>query len=228
MSKIVAWLVSQMFKVLFFPEPASGMSEEKKKAFDEIYQTMREVPLDGAISYNCPYPIWEYLRYLVRERNVVLHGSNRNDIAILEPKAQTDYSGKRISAVFASRDGIWPMFFAVVNTAGYRGSLRNGCWIVGRGSGERRFYFFSLNKEMLRPGIWTEGTIYILPGDSFEATDTGVVRFDEWASKDAVRPIGKLAIKPENFPYLDRVAGHREGEPMFNSWLKYKPRCRER
>lgn len=225
MSIAVAWLASQVFKALFLPEPVSVMSEEKRKAFGEVFHAMGEASLDEGASYACPYPKWEFLRYLVRERNVVLHGSNRNDIEVLEPREQTDYSGKRITAVFASRDGIWPMFFALVNMKGYRGSLRNGCWVVGRGSSERRYYFFSLNEKLLGAGIWKEGTIYILPGETFEKVDQGVVRFDEWASKGAVRPVGKLAIKPEDFPFHGRVAGHREGESMLISWLKYKRRC---
>jgi len=228
MSTVIAWLASQIGKALFLPEPASVLSDAKRDAFGRVFQSMREISLDGAVSYDCPYPKWEYLRYLVRERNVVLHGSNRKDIEVLEPKEQADYSGKRITAVFASRDGIWPMFFAIVNTTGYRGSLRNGCWVVARGGGERRFYFFSVNEEMLGEGIWTEGMIYILPDEAFESTDRRVVRFDEWASKEAVKPIGKLAISPEDFPFLGQVAGHREGESIFRSWLRYKKRCRER
>jgi hypothetical protein len=166
------------------------------------------------------------MRYLVHYKDMVLHGSNRQELELLEPKEQTDYGGKRITAVFASRDGIWPMFFAIVNLKGYRGSLRNGCWVVNRRGEEQRFYFFSVNREMLGEGLWTAGMIYILPGGTFEMTDRGVVRFDEWASGETVRPIAKLAVKPEDFPFLDQVAGHQEGESMLASWLKYKKRRR--
>jgi hypothetical protein len=76
---------------------------------------------------------------------MVLHGSNRPDIEVLEPAEQTDFGGKRVKAVFASRDAIWPFFFAILNTRGYRGSLRNSCWVVSRSGQEQRFYFFSIN-----------------------------------------------------------------------------------
>jgi hypothetical protein len=228
MSMIFAWLVSKIGRALFLPEPISVLSDEKREAFEQVFRSMLEGSSGSAVNYGCPYPKWEYLRYLVQEKDIVLHGSNRKDIEVLEPKEQTDYSGKQITAVFASRDGIWPMFFAIVNTTGYRGSLRNGCWVVKKKSGEQRFYFFSVNEEMLGEGIWTEGMIYILPGEAFELTNRGVVRFDEWASKEAVRPIAKLAVEPEDFPFLGQVAGHQEEESILRSWLKYKKRCGER
>lgn len=228
MTAAIGWLASWIGKALFLPEPAVILSDDKRAVFGRAFDLMCDGSLGMVSDYDCPYPKWEYLRYLVQERGVVLHGSNRNDIEILEPLEQTDCSGKRITAVFASRDGIWPMFFAVVNTTGYRGSLRNGCWVVGKGSRERRFYFFSVNEEMMGDGLWTEGMLYIMAGETFESTDRRVVRFDEWASSEAVKPIAKLRVDPEDFPFLGQVARHREGESMLRSWLWYKKRVRAR
>ena len=228
MKAAIGWLASGIGRALFLSEPASILSDEKRAAFGRAFELMCDDPPDRVRHYDCPYPKWEYLRYLVQERGVALHGSNRKDIQVLEPLEQTDCSGKRTTAVFASRDGIWPVFFAVVNTTGYRGSLRNGCWVVGRGSRERRFYFFSVNEKMMGDGLWTEGMLYILPGTTFEPTDRRVVRFDEWASREPVWPIARLPVGPGDFPFLGRVAGHREGESMLKSWLLYKKRIRER
>jgi len=228
MTAAIGWLASWIGKALFLPEPAVILSDEKRKLFGQAFELMCDDSLGRVSDYDCPYPKWEYLRYLVQERGVVLHGSNRKDIEILEPLEQTDWSGKRTTAVFASRDGIWPVFFAVVNTTGYRGSLRNGCWVVGKGSGERRFYFFSVNEKMMGDGLWTEGMLYILPGKTFELADRRAVRFDEWASREAVRPIAKLPVEPSDFPFLGQVARHREGESMLKSWLWYKRRVGER
>jgi len=70
------------------------------------------------------------------------------------------------------------MWFAILNTRGHRGSLRKECWVVsGRGE-EQRFYIFSVNREMLGEGLGTAGMIYILPGETCEMTDSGVVRLD--------------------------------------------------
>jgi hypothetical protein len=224
MSTLLAWLASHIGKVLFLSEPAAILTDEKRHAFDGVFQFMREAPSGAQTSYACPYPKWEYLRYLVRCKDVVLHGSSRHDIEVLEPKQQTDYSGKRISAVFASRDPIWPMFFAILNLRGYRGSLRNGCWVVQGKDRAQRFYFFSVNREFLGHWLWTEGMIYILPGETFAMTGRGTVRFDEWASEATVTPLAKLAVKPDDFRFLGQVAGHQEGESMLRSWLMYKKR----
>ena len=129
---------------------------------------------------------------------------------------------QRIKAVFVLRDPIWALFFAVLNTSGDHASLRNACWVVARARGEQRSYFFSVNKAMLTPGIWTEGMLYILPGKAFEKTDPGKVRFDEWAAKEAIRPIAKMRVAPADFPFLDRVAGHPEGETIFKLCWLYK------
>jgi len=226
MTTAIGWLASWIGGALFLSEPASDPSDGKRAVFSQAFERMRDGSSDRAWNYDCPYPRWEFLRYLVQERGVVLHGSNRRDIEVLEPLEQTDCSGKRIKAVFASRDGIWPMFFAIVDTADYRGSLRNGCWVVEMGHRAQRFYFFSVNEQMMAEGTWTEGMIYILPGKTFELTDRRVVRFDEWASREAVKPIAKLAVEPGDFPFLSHVAGHREGESMLKSWLWYKKRLR--
>lgn len=226
MSGIAAWLAIQLGKLLFLPEPAWTLDGEKRQAFDQALRSMIEAPAGSAPGYPCPYPKWEYLRYLTRHKGMVLHGSNRGDIDVLRPQEQTDFSGRRITAVFGTRDAIWPLFFATLNTAGYRGSLRNGCWVAAARGGERRFYFFSVNRDRLGPELWTGGTVYILPGDTFEPTDKGAVRFDEWASRTAVAPVARLAVQPGDFPFVAQVAGHREGEPMLRSWLCYKRRLR--
>ncbi|MEJ2211818.1 MAG: hypothetical protein P8129_22665 [Anaerolineae bacterium] len=224
MSTIMAWLASLVGRILFLPEPAWTPDKERKAAFDQIYRGMAGAPPGSPVDYGWRYPKWQFLRYLVREKQVVLHGSQRSDIDVLRPREQTDYSGRRITAVFGTRDAIWPLFFAVLNAQGYRGSLRNACWVVSRRGGEQRFYFFSVNREMVRPDLWAAGTIYLLPGDPFQRTDTAVVRFDEWASTEPVRPLARLAVAPADFPFLHQVAAHREGESMVRSWLAYKRR----
>lgn len=222
-----AWVASQMGKALFWTELTSVLSANQQEAMERTFQSMLEHPATQALHYDCPCSKWEFLRYLLQNKSVVLHGSNRKDIEALEPREQTDCSGKPTTAVFASRDAIWPIFFAIVNTTIYRGSLRNGCWVVQGRGGEQRFYFFSVNAAMLAKDLWTEGVIYILPGETFQLTNHGVMRFDEWASREAVQPLGKLVVTPDDFPFLNRVAGHREGESMILSWLKYKSRCKK-
>ena len=77
-----------------------------------------------------PYPRRKFLRYLVHHHPVLLHGANRSDLCTLEPRRQSDFNGRILTTVFASGDGLWSLFFATLDLAGYRGSLCNGCFVV--------------------------------------------------------------------------------------------------
>ncbi len=208
---------------LFLPAPEMALTPEKKAFFDQQFIEM-QAQADEAARLPDPYLAHEFLRYLVREKGVLLHGSNHTTIDTLLPKKQTDWNGRPTEAVFASGDGIWPLFFAVVKHAGYRGSLRNGCFVVGDRPGERRYYFFSLNASYQTQQPWQDGVIYILPGATFQKTGSGLVRFDEWVSPQPVRPLARLRVTPQDFPFLHQVAWHEETEKMTTSWLHYKKR----
>ncbi len=158
---------------------------------------------------------------VVQYHPVLLHGSHRTDIQRLDPRAQTDYGGNPISAVFASGDGIWPMFFALIESQQFIGSMRNGCFVTIQ---NERYYFFSVNAIWLAKQLWSPGAIYILPKDGFRQSDTNGIRFDEWINESPIRPLMKLAIEPQDFPFLSQVAGHDEEESIFESWLRYKER----
>ena len=92
---------------------------------------------------------------------------------------------------------------------------------------EKRYYFFSLNQEYQQKNPWQEGMIYILPKETFQKTAKGRVRFDEWASRFPVEPIGKIKIYPEDFPFLENISWHNENESMIKSWLLYKYRWKK-
>lgn len=229
MSTLSIWLRSHLAgtlcRSLFLAVPGLEFGDQKRQAFDRLFEAALRSGKDSTVEVDTDHPKHEFLRYLVEQREVLLHGSNRADIEVLEPKRQTDCSGKQIHAVFASGDGIWPLFFAIVDQANYRGSLRNGCWVITNQKGaSQRFYFFSLNRAMLAQGPWTDGTVYILPREGFTQTSRGVIRFDEWASDRAVRPLARLPVTPEDFPFLNQVTGHDEKESLIASWLLFKRR----
>ncbi len=89
---------------------------------------------------------------------------------------------------------------------------------------EKRYYFFSLNEEFKESYPWQEGMIYVLPGATFSQISHGLIRFDEWASPTAIKPIAKMRVSPEDFPFLKNVSWHNEQEKMNITWLKYKHR----
>jgi hypothetical protein len=67
-------------------------------------------------------------------------------------------------------------------------------------SGGARCLSFSVDAEALVRGRWRRGAIYALPRQTFE--DVG-----EWTSRVAVRPLLRLPVSPDDFPYLDQVWG---------------------
>lgn len=223
--KLGTHLANWLLRGLFLPEPELNLTAETIAAFESAYRQMLEEPTDDPFGRESFYLKHEFLRYITRERQVLLHGSIHADLQELQPRKQTDWSGKWIQAVFASRDGIWPIFFAILDSRNYRGSIRNGCYVIGEGQiSEKRYYFFSLESEYRGRYPFREGWVYLLPGATFTETSQGFVRFDEWASHEAVQPMSRLKVAPADFPFLSQVAWHKKNETMVLSWLKYKSR----
>jgi hypothetical protein len=214
-------------RVFFIPSLNWVLTDEKVEAFERVINsTLGNVSMKP-ITYHCIYPKWEFLQYCVERKDIILHGSNRRGIGIFEPQEQVDYSGRQVMAVFGTMDSIWAIFFAVLNKSAYRGSLRNACWIVEKSHRrQERFYFFSLNREMLNRGAWIDGVVYLMPKETFSPVSNEYVRFDEWLSHEPVRALAQLEVSPDDFPMIKKVAGHGEGERMIFTWLAYKWRIR--
>ena len=181
-----------------------------------------------AVAYDLPYPKHEFMHYLVTQHETLLHGTPRLDLTEFVPRQQTDYSGAPRTSVFATDDRVWPFFFATLHRDRYEGpvSLRNAAMVVGEGGGSRRYYLFSVNRELRDANPFGPGAIYILPRSSFHPTDTRTVRFPEWASDTPVTPLARLDVQPEDFPFHGRVAAHRRGEAFPLTWLLYRWRTR--
>lgn len=207
---------------LFLPAPVLDLNQEKKELCRGIWRSIGDndiVKLPGGITK------LDFLSFLRDEDQVLFHGSNQDELDLLQPVDQENYRGELVQAVFASRDPIWSMFFAVFDREGYHGSLRNGSFIV---SGPRRqpvqYYFFSINQQMFETHPWRAGTVYVLPRKPFDQTSKGVVRFDEWASKKPVTPVARVVVSPEDFPFIHQVSTHAERESIYRTWLFYKQR----
>jgi hypothetical protein len=214
----------ECFEQLFLKAPESALDSKAIKSFENMIQVQFERSPAKTVDYHLPYPKYEFLRYLTNN-GYLLHGSKNADMTRLAPREQIDWNGRSVRAVFATRDAFWPMYFALLDRDTLSGSLRNGCFLVEGASSEiGRFYFFSVNEKSLNPDIWSEGTVYILPEETFRSTTSGEIRYDEWASEQAVPVIAKLQVSPEDFPFLHQVTGHDENESIFTTWLKYKER----
>jgi hypothetical protein len=186
--------------------------------FERLYAQMAEQ--DGApeLVYDLSAPKWMFLSYLCEKKNILLHGSANPFIAEFEPRQSNDvheFGNRR--AVYAASDGIWPIYFAIVDRRRVT-SLLNGCFrIRDDASGlDEYYYYFSVDQDALPHYPWQNGMIYILPRDPFEQqapieVEGTRIELTQWASPVAVRPIAKLAVTPDDFPFLRQVEGHDPG-----------------
>ncbi|MSU60568.1 MAG: hypothetical protein EXS52_01480 [Candidatus Staskawiczbacteria bacterium] len=189
------------------PTPEDNETE-KKLFFDRIYK--EALTKEGNfIEFEGYYSKKEFLDYVVRNYNVILHGSNKKDIEELGPRQANCKSKKfgNMIGVYATEDDVLPMFYAIQDTEKFQGVAISGYSQTTREDGTTgKKYEFKVNSYVAKLKPWSEGVIYILPKDSFEqGTDDEGKLIDEWMSKTAVRPVAKLTLKPEEFPYINNI-----------------------
>lgn len=165
------------------------------------------------IDYSLTAPKWQFLCFLCDKKNLLLHGSSDPSIVEFEPRQSSDVDefGNR-RAVYAASDGIWPIYFAIVDRKRVT-SLLNGCFGVVDGGIREQYYYFSVDEDALPRCPWRNGMIYLLPRDTFEPQPRGHYRgldieIAQWASPVAVKPLAKIAVTPDDFPFLNQVNGH--------------------
>lgn len=190
-----------------------GRVDTDHAAFERLYAEQVEPGGGGPIDYRLDKPRWQFLCWLTDTKDILLHGSGNSGIAEFEPRRPYDTSqfGGRI-AVFAASDGLWAMFFAVVDRT-IATSLVNMSAVVVVNGVETPLYYFSINQDALRGSPWHTGTVYVLPRKTFERQPDDEwqglqVKVNQWASLDAVPPLASLSVKPEDFPFLGEVHGH--------------------
>ena len=200
----------------FWPRPGPPPDAGTVAAFERLFAATLEREPGGVIDYTLPVPKWQFLCYLCDHHEIVLHGSGQPDIVEFEPRQSNDVAefGNR-RAIYAASDGIWPIYFAVMDRAGGVTSLVNSCArVVGSdGSRSEPYYFFSINADALQRRAWRHGTIYLLPRHTFQqqaAQTQGRLKLEvaQWASAVAVRPLARLPVEPEDFPFLETLYGH--------------------
>jgi len=144
----------------------------------------------------------DFLRYLVAHHPVLLHGSNDPAIAVFEPRPKPDFLERPVRAVFATSDGVWPIFFAIADRSVVV-EMRNNC----ERAGTTTHYYFSVAVRPPRRDPWSSGHVYILPRQAFSHGYR-----EEWLSSEPVVPLARLCVDPSDFPFLDRVLRHEAGE----------------
>jgi hypothetical protein len=195
--------------------PTVNFDEGAQKAFDELLDGTRSIGGCPTIQFTLPFPKWQFLCHLADQHDIALHGSGDPHIALFEPRQSKDLSefGNQ-KAVYAASDGLWAMFFAVVDRDRVQ-SITNACVRLADETGNLHgpYYVFSISQSALPNQPWRTGTVYLLPRSTFitqppMAFGSYQVQIAQLASFEPVQPLAKLTITPEDFPFLMQIRGH--------------------
>jgi hypothetical protein len=195
--------------------PKMEIDSRTRADFDQLLARINIPATITLIDYNLTVPKWQFLCYLSDQRGIVLHGTGNPHIEVFEPHAPKDLSefGAQ-NAVYAAADGLWAMFFAIVDREHHRMATSNACirLVDSAGNVSEPSYVFSISQDVLRKQPWRTGMVYILPGDTFvnqPSLQFGPyeVRVPQLASLVPVKPFARLEVTPEDFPFLQDIRG---------------------
>lgn len=198
------------------PQPPFDLTSEKQVDFDRLFET---TPAGGFVDYQLPYPKWQFLSHLCNSRELILHGSQNADIEVVEPRKAIDIKVfSKQDAIYATTDGIWVMYFAIVDRRNFQPlTLFNSCLYI-RVSPKQMLgplYFFSITSSALLQKPWCDGVVYVLPRAHFTQEPAqkilgAKVTFPHWVSAKPAKPVAKLRIQPQDFPFINEIHGHND------------------
>lgn len=196
--------------------PNANDDESTLSAFDKLLDATLSVGGCPTIQFALPWPKWQFLCHVADHRAIALHGSGNPNIALFEPRQSNDLGdfGNQ-KAVYAASDGLWAMFFAIVDRDRFAMSVTNACVRLADPMGTHHgpYYVFSVSQAVLPNQPWRTGTVYLMPRDSFipqpsMALGSYEVQIAQLASLAPVQPLAKLTVTPADFPFLMQIRGH--------------------
>ena len=194
--------------------PVLDVTPAEEERFRTLLEEIRIDPEGGLLDVEGPR--WRFVEWLTRQDAVIFHGSPKPDIEVFAPVRKSveiqDIAGTgNLAAVYGTPSGLWALWFAVLDRSDLHGSIQNGVlrW-TNREGRDLDVYFFSVHHEYVGREIWRPGTLYLLPREQFRPLPffPGGPDSFEWASADEVRPLKRIAVEPEDFPFRDQVGGH--------------------
>lgn len=181
-------------------------------------------PLLAGDAVSIPEPRLDFLRWLAENRGVLFHGSPRDDLTELSTERQSRDStawGDQ-EAVYASSDPVWAIYFACLRRDRGWSGTRNGSLGAPGGPLYPRRYFFLHNHGSASPDRFGPGSLYLLPPDTFvaDAPLAGVLDTAHLVSRVPVRPLARIDVTPEDFPFRERIGYFRKREPVWISLFR--------
>ncbi|THF88146.1 hypothetical protein E7T09_02720 [Deinococcus sp. KSM4-11] len=163
-------------------------------------------------------PVWVLLCWLCDRRGYMAHGTGSGEITVFEPRQSNDVGdfGNR-QAVYASSDGIWAMFFAIMNRPAVPMRVVNAAVTAHVDGQALPLYFFGASRHAVEHRAFRTGWVYLLPGHVFECEPGGeafgvTYTSHHCASLDAVKPVFRVEVRPDDFPFLDRIHAYEDAQ----------------
>ena len=196
--------------------PNVNFDERTRIAFDELLNTTLGIGGCPTIQFTLPQSKWQFLCHVADHHDIALHGSGDPNIALFEPRQANDLSAfGNQKAVYAASDGLWAMFFAIVDRDRFAMSITNACVRLADETGTLHgpYYVFSVSQSALPRQPWRTGTVYLLSRRTFTVQPpitfgSNEVHIAQLASFVPVQPLAKLTVTPPDFPFLMQVRGH--------------------
>lgn len=151
---------------------------------------------------------WMFLQYLVEHEGLLLHGSQNPEITTFEPRvAGNKFKDGQKPLVYASSSCMLSYWYAIVD----REKLKQICGAAKFGmiyapvhpqtkrKGAR--HFFQVSHEAFPHRPFRDGTIYVLPRESFSPEYLEL----QWYSEMAVEPLASITVSPADWPMLSTV-----------------------
>jgi hypothetical protein len=195
--------------------PTLDYSSQSQADSEQLLSTLQSAGKNTLINYNFPEPKWQFLCYVADQKGVVLHGTGNPNIQVFEPRPSNDLNefGAQ-TAVYGAADGLWAMFFAILDREHWPMSTSNACirLVDEAGKVSEPRYVFSISQSALRQKPWRTGMVYLLPGETFINQPSlqfgpNEVRIPQLASLVPVKPFARLEVAPEDFPFLGDIRG---------------------
>src|SRR5512142_2484743 len=141
--------------------PRFEIDARTRADIDQLVGRIRAGETNTLIDYTFPMPKWQFLCYLAEQHGVALHGTGDPDIQEFEPRLSNDLNefGAQ-KAIYAAGDGLWAMFFAILDRANYPMATTNACvrLIDEAGQASEPRYVFAISQQVLRQQPWRKGT----------------------------------------------------------------------
>ena len=132
--------------------PQTNLDDATRAAFDALIPAAPDPDGCPTIQMNSSLSKWQFLCHAADQHNLALHGSGNPNITLFEPRQSNDLNdfGNQ-KAIYAASDGIWAMFFAIVDRDRYDMSVTNACVRLVEQSGATHGpdHVFSVSRSVL-------------------------------------------------------------------------------